>query len=56
MRGVELSYLKISDGIPLRLWRGVTRVAAPARSVLDRLWSQRSGQGEGRMEGGKEGG
>ena len=39
--GVDVSYLKINDGVPLRLWRGVIEIAASCDTVLNKLWDQR---------------
>ncbi|XP_031563482.1 rho GTPase-activating protein 7-like isoform X2 [Actinia tenebrosa] len=38
---VEVSYKKIRDGCPLRLWRGVVDVDAPPQHVLRRITEER---------------
>ncbi|XP_055499608.1 stAR-related lipid transfer protein 8 isoform X1 [Leucoraja erinacea] len=37
----ELSYKKVGDGYPLRLWKVMTEVEAPPNSVLNRLLRER---------------
>ena len=39
--GIEVSYLKVRDGIPLWVWRGVVEVEAPASLAHQRLWTER---------------
>lgn len=41
LRGTEVSFLKPSDGMPLKTWRAVVEVAAPCEAVLKKLWKQR---------------
>ena len=41
LRGAEVSFLKPSDGVPLKTWRAVVEVAAPCEMVLKKLWKQR---------------
>ena len=38
---VEISYKKVRDGYPLRLWRGTTNVEASAEDVLRRILRER---------------
>ena len=40
-KDVEVSYLKPTDGIPLRVWRGVVEIDASADSVLKKLWIEK---------------
>ena len=39
--GAEVSFLKPSDGMPLKTWRAVVEVAAPCEAVLKKLWKQK---------------
>ena len=41
VNGVDVSFLKISDGVPLRVWRGVVEVDASSASIYQRLWNDR---------------
>ena len=41
LKGVDLAYSKVGDGVPLRLWRGVVEVPASPSAVLHRLWEER---------------
>ena len=38
---VEVSYLKLGDGVPLWLWKGTVEVQATHTAVFARLWNQR---------------
>jgi hypothetical protein len=41
LKGVSLSYYKIDDGVPLRLWRGTVEIPVAPGVVLKRLWDER---------------
>lgn len=41
VKGVEIAYNKVDDGVPLRLWRGTTDIAIPPSLLLQRLWNER---------------
>lgn len=38
---VDVSYLKLSDGVPLRVWRGMVEVDASSSIIYQRLWADR---------------
>lgn len=38
---VDVSYLKLSDGVPLRVWKGAVDIDAPNTSVYLGLWADR---------------
>ncbi|XP_064404560.1 stAR-related lipid transfer protein 13-like isoform X3 [Halichondria panicea] len=40
-KGVDVSYLKPTDGIPLRVWRGVVEIDASPDAVLKKLWIEK---------------
>lgn len=41
VNGVEVSYLKPRDGIPLWVWRGVVEVGTKSAFMYRRLWRDR---------------
>ena len=40
-KGVDVSYLKPTDGVPLRVWRGVTEIDATPDVVFKKLWIEK---------------
>lgn len=40
-RGVELSHVRVCDGVPLWIWRGMADIRASPKAVFERLWHQR---------------
>ena len=41
IEGVDVSCLKLADGMPLRVWRGSLEVDGSCSSVQQRLWEDR---------------
>ena len=39
--GVEVSHVRVGDGVPLWAWRGATDIPASPKAVFERLWHQR---------------
>jgi len=39
--GIEVSYIKPADGVPLRVWRGVVDIEASTDTVLKKLWIEK---------------
>ena len=39
--GIEVSYRKVNDGYPLRLWRSVAEVCASPDDIIKRMWNER---------------
>lgn len=40
-KGVDVSYLKPTDGVPLRVWKGVVEIKASPDAVLKKLWIEK---------------
>ena len=40
-KGVDVSYLKPADGVPLRVWKGVTEIDASTDAVFKKLWNEK---------------
>ena len=38
---VEVSHVRVGDGIPLWVWRGTTDIPASPKAVFERIWYQR---------------